>query len=207
MLGYSATPRATASICWASWDEKWSYAMPDSLDDSRTRSACDTASMKIEAITLREIRMPLVHFFETSFGRTTAAASCWSRVHCDGVEGWGECVAGEHPFYSSESIETAWPTLTQYLAPALSREDEIESGARCPALLRKCARHPMAKAALENALWDAEAHAEDSSAMEAAGRNAHARFRAASPSAYRIRSSNCWRRSRPNSTPAISASR
>ena len=64
--------------------------------------------MKIEAITLREIRMPLVHFFETSFGRTTERRILLLTVHCEGVEGWGECTAGEHPFYNEESIDTAW---------------------------------------------------------------------------------------------------
>ena len=64
--------------------------------------------MRIEAITLREIRMPLVHFFETSFGRTTERRILLTTLHTDGPEGWGECVAGEDPFYSEESVDTAW---------------------------------------------------------------------------------------------------
>ena len=56
--------------------------------------------MKIEAITLREIHMPLVHFFETSFGRTTERRILLLTMHTDGPEGWGECVAGEGPHYS-----------------------------------------------------------------------------------------------------------
>src|ERR1051325_10300703 len=75
--------------------------------------------MKIEAITLREIRMPLVHFFETSFGRTTRRRILLVTLHTDGPEGWGECVAGEDPFYSEESIDTAWYVLERYLVPAL----------------------------------------------------------------------------------------
>jgi len=112
--------------------------------------------MKIEAITLREIQMPLVHFFETSFGRTYSRRILLVTVHSEGVEGWGECVAGENPFYSSEWIESAWPTLTQYLIPALLGR-RIDSARECPALLSKVRSHRMAKAALENALWDAEA--------------------------------------------------
>src|SRR5271157_2213430 len=112
--------------------------------------------MKIEAITLHEIQMPLVHFFETSFGRTYSRRILLATVHCDGVEGWGECVAGEDPFYSSEWIESAWPTMTKYLVPALLGKN-IESGRECPALLARVRGHRMAKAALENALWDAEA--------------------------------------------------
>jgi o-succinylbenzoate synthase len=112
--------------------------------------------MKIEAITIREIQMPLVHFFETSFGRTYSRRILLLTAHCEGVDGWGECVAGEDPFYSSEWAETAWPTITRYLAPALLGRD-LESARDCPALFSKVRGHRMAKAALENALWDAEA--------------------------------------------------
>jgi o-succinylbenzoate synthase len=112
--------------------------------------------MKIEAITLREIQMPLVNFFETSFGRTYSRRILLVTVHCDGVEGWGESVVGEDPFYSSEWIETAWPTLTHYLIPALLGK-RIDSARHVPALFGKVRAHPMAKAALENALWEAEA--------------------------------------------------
>ena len=112
--------------------------------------------MKIEAITLREIQMPLVHFFETSFGRTYSRRILLVTVHCEGVDGWGESVVGEDPFYSSEWIETAWPTLTHYLIPALLGK-RIDSGRDVPALFAKVRAHPMAKAALENALWEAEA--------------------------------------------------
>jgi o-succinylbenzoate synthase len=112
--------------------------------------------MKIEAVTLREIHMPLVHFFETSFGRTYSRRILLVTVHTEGVEGWGECVAGEDPFYSSEWIESAWPTMKHYLIPALVGK-QIESPRDCPSLFAKISGHRMAKAALENALWDAEA--------------------------------------------------
>src|SRR5215469_8783071 len=114
--------------------------------------------MKIQAITLREIRMPLVHFFETSFGRTTDRRILLVTVHTDGPEGWGECVAGEHPYYSEESIDTAWYVIEQYLAPALLGKG-IASSSEAPALFARIRGHRMAKGALENALWDAEAQA------------------------------------------------
>ena len=64
--------------------------------------------MKIEAITLREIQMPLVHFFETSFGRTYSRRILLLTAHCDGVEGWGECVPAKTRSYSSsEWVESA----------------------------------------------------------------------------------------------------
>jgi O-succinylbenzoate synthase len=112
--------------------------------------------MKIEAITLREIRMPLVHFFETSFGRTTQRRILLVTLHTHGPEGWGECVAGEEPFYSSESIDTAWYAIERYLAPALLGQ-RVESGKEAPSLFSRVRGHRMAKGALENALWDAEA--------------------------------------------------
>lgn len=112
--------------------------------------------MKIEAITLHEIRMPLVHFFETSFGRTTARRILLVKLSVDGVESWGECVAGEHPFYSEESIDTAWQVITTELAPVLIGKS-LGRGSDCPALFERVRGHRMAKAALENAVWAAEA--------------------------------------------------
>jgi len=112
--------------------------------------------MKIESVTLREIHMPLVDFFETSFGRVSSRRILLVSVQVDGVRGWGECVAGEDPFYSSEWIETAWPTIKHYLAPALLLK-KVGSGEDCPDLFARVRGHRMAKAALENAVWDAEA--------------------------------------------------
>ena len=112
--------------------------------------------MKIEAITLRELNIPLVHFFETSFGRTYARRILLVTVHSDGLDGWGECVAGEGPFYSEEYIDGAWDVTRRYLGPALLGKT-LQSGREVPALLAQVREHRMAKAALENAVWDAEA--------------------------------------------------
>jgi O-succinylbenzoate synthase len=112
--------------------------------------------MKIEAITLREIQMPLVHFFETSFKRTFSRQILLLTVHCDGLDGWGECVAGEDPFYSSEWTESAWPTIKNYLAPAVLGRT-LSSGREAVPFMAKVRGHNMAKAVIENALWDAEA--------------------------------------------------
>ena len=145
--------------------------------------------MKIEAITLREIQMPLVHFFETSFGRTYSRRILLVTIHSDGVDGWGESVVGEDPFYSSEWIESAWPTLTSYLIPMLLGKN-IASARECPALLAKVRSHRMAKACLENALWEAEAIQKQQPALETARWQRGARFHAASRSAFRIPSSS-----------------
>ena len=112
--------------------------------------------MRIDRVTLREIRMPLVHFFETSFGRTTERNIVLVEIDAEGTHAWGECVAGEHPFYSEESYETAWYALKEYLAPALLGK-QFDSARVVPALLQRVRGHRMAKASLENAVWEAEA--------------------------------------------------
>src|SRR5258708_9785909 len=112
--------------------------------------------MKVEAITLRELHIPLKYFFETSFGRTESRRVLLVTAHCEGVDGWGECVAGEGPFYSYEWIETAWTTMRDFLAPALLGTS-IACGKDAAGLILRFRGHHMAKAALENALWDAEA--------------------------------------------------
>ncbi len=112
--------------------------------------------MKIQAITLREIQMPLVQFFETSFSRLYHRRILLVTVHSDGADGWGECVSGEDPFYSSEWIDSSWVTIQHHLAPMLIGA-ELERGDQTPARFAKVRRHRMAKAALENAVWDAEA--------------------------------------------------
>lgn len=112
--------------------------------------------MRVEAITLREVRMPLKYFFETSFGRSEGRRVLLVTAHCEGVDGWAECVAGDGPFFSYEWIDTAWATIREFLAPSLIGVDFIRAGDSADAM-SKVRGHNMAKAALENALWDAEA--------------------------------------------------
>jgi len=111
----------------------------------------------ISSVELREIRLPLIHFFETSFGRTTERRILLVRVtDNEGAEGWGECTAGEGPFYSYEWVETAWPTIKTFLAPMVIGK-EIESAAETWGLMKAVRGHRMVKAAIENACWDLEA--------------------------------------------------
>ncbi len=112
--------------------------------------------MIISSIELREVRLPLIHFFETSFGRTTERRIILARViDKDGAEGWGECTAGEGPFYSEEWTETAWATLKDFLAPMVVGR-EVEAAAGTNDLMKKVRGHRMAKAAIETACWDLE---------------------------------------------------
>jgi O-succinylbenzoate synthase len=111
----------------------------------------------INSVELREIRLPLVHFFETSFGRTTERRILLAKVtSAEGLEGWGECTAGEGPFYCDEWTETAWQTIQTFLAPMIVGQ-EITSAAQTWDLMNAVRGHRMAKATLETACWDLEA--------------------------------------------------
>jgi O-succinylbenzoate synthase len=112
--------------------------------------------MRIERITLRQIRMPLVHFFETSFGRTTERDIILVEVAGEGASGWGEVTAGEQPFYNEEWTDSAWLILRDYVIPrVLGRE---LAGADDVAPLTAHIRgHKMARGGLEAAAWDLEA--------------------------------------------------
>ena len=141
--------------------------------------------MKIEAIPCEKYKYRLSIFSRRASDEFTTAAFYWSRWIARASGGWAECVAAEDPFYSSEWIESAWPTLTKYLAPALVGKT-VSQGREAAALLSKIRGHRMAKAALENALWDAEAQAKKSPCGSCwAGRAA--RFLAGFPSAFRTR--------------------
>ena len=114
-------------------------------------------AMKIISIELREIRLPLIHFFETSFGRTIERRIMLARVRDeDGAEGWGECTAGEGPFYSEEWIESAWDVTSVYLARMVLGQS-VASAADVFGLMKQVRGNCMAKAGVETAVWDLEA--------------------------------------------------
>ena len=109
--------------------------------------------MRFERLQLRLLRLPLVHFFETSFERVYSRTFVLVTLTADGVEGTGECVADLTPFYSSETATTAWHIIKDVIAPMLlGRTFEHASGV-FPAL-HAIRGHNMAKAAVEMAAWD-----------------------------------------------------
>jgi O-succinylbenzoate synthase len=112
--------------------------------------------MRIDAIFLRELHIPLVHPFETSFGVTADRRVLLVELKAEGLTGWGECVAGEHPYFSDETVDTAWHVILQELAPVLANAEPEHAG-KIPALFKRVRGHRMAKAALENSVWDLEA--------------------------------------------------
>jgi len=112
--------------------------------------------VRIERLQLRLLRLPLVHFFETSFERAYSRTFILATVTADGVEGFGECVADQNPFYSSETATTAWHVIKDFVAPVVLGRSFGEAREVFPAL-RAIRGHNMAKAAVEMAIWDAEA--------------------------------------------------
>lgn len=113
--------------------------------------------MKISKIELIEINLPLVHFFETSFGRTYERRIVLTRVEdAEGAVGWGEVTCGETPSYSEEWTDAAWATIEKILAPVILGK-QIETAADVWDLMKKVRGNRMAKAALETAVWDLEA--------------------------------------------------
>ncbi|OFW42535.1 MAG: o-succinylbenzoate synthase [Acidobacteria bacterium RIFCSPLOWO2_12_FULL_67_14b] len=112
--------------------------------------------MKIEKVELFLCRLPLVHFFETSFGRSYDRTFVLVRVEADGHEGWGESVAEANPYYSSETTETVWHIIAGFLAPLVIGRTFGHPREVFPAL-RRVRGHNMAKAGLEMAAWDLHA--------------------------------------------------
>jgi O-succinylbenzoate synthase len=113
----------------------------------------------IDAIELRLIRLPLVRYFETSFGRMDERACVLVRVDGDGATGWGECVADAHPFYSAETVRTAWHVLGDYLVPVVLGR-RFSHAREVFAAMAQVRGHNMAKASLEMAAWDLQARLE-----------------------------------------------
>src|SRR6185503_19272851 len=111
----------------------------------------------LRSIELIEINLPLVHFFETSFGRTYERRIILVRVEdADGAEGWGEITCGETPSYSDEWTDAAWVTTEKILAPMVVGK-EVENAAAVWGLMKKVRGHRMSKAGIETACWDLEA--------------------------------------------------
>ena len=114
----------------------------------------------IERLELRLLRLPLVRFFETSFGRTYDRTFVLVIVHGGGFEGLGECVADATPFYSAETTTTAWHIIKDFLAPLVLGRTFEHPRDVFPAL-RPVRGHQMAKAAIEMAAWDLSARTEN----------------------------------------------
>ena len=113
-------------------------------------------TVKIDRIVLRQIRMPLMHFFETSFGRTYSRDIVIVEVVSEGLSGWGEITAGENPFYNEEWTDSAWLIARDYVAPRILNR-ELATALDVDPLTRHIRGHNMARGGVEAAVWDLQA--------------------------------------------------
>jgi o-succinylbenzoate synthase len=109
--------------------------------------------VRIERLELRLVKLPLVHFFETSFGRIDDKHFILVRLDGEGATGYGECVAEQDPYYSSETNGTAWHIIADFVAPRVLGAEFAHPRDLFPAL-KAIRGHNMAKAAVEMAAWD-----------------------------------------------------
>ncbi|WP_295776768.1 o-succinylbenzoate synthase [uncultured Microbacterium sp.] len=119
------------------------------------------APVRLDAIELRVLHLPLVSPFTTSFGTETVREVIVVRVRTADGDGWGEIVTQRSPLYSSEYTQGAWDVAQRFLAPAL-----LDAAAHALApeevagVLEPFVGHRMVKAGLELAVLDAALRAE-----------------------------------------------
>jgi O-succinylbenzoate synthase len=124
--------------------------------------------VKVDRVTIREIRMQLREPFEISSGVSHDRRVLLVTLQSGGITAWGECVAGETPAYSYETTDTAWSILTDLILPRVSGS-VMESSADLLHVFEGIRGHPMAKAAVEMAAWDLEAKARGGSLASLVG--------------------------------------
>jgi O-succinylbenzoate synthase len=118
--------------------------------------------MRIEQIEVRHLELPLVHPFETSFGREDVRQTVIVAVRGGGLVGWGEAATSAGPWYEYETVETCWYVLRTFLGPQVLGKQiaTLDDAARLMAPVRG---HNLAKMGLEAAVWDLLGQAQDRS--------------------------------------------
>ncbi|MDR0345801.1 MAG: o-succinylbenzoate synthase [Nocardiopsaceae bacterium] len=114
--------------------------------------------MRLTGVELRQLHMPLVAPFRTSFGVQEVRGVLLVRASSAEADGWGECVAMSAPVYSSEYIDSCGDVLRRFLIPRVLGAENL-TAVRIAPLLSQFHGHRMAKAALETAVLDAELRA------------------------------------------------
>ncbi|MGC1120332.1 MAG: o-succinylbenzoate synthase [Candidatus Methanofastidiosia archaeon] len=109
--------------------------------------------MKIKAIELRVVEIPYIHPFETSFGREEKNQEVIVHLYSEDVEGFGECVALDKPSYSYETVNTEWHILEDFIIPEMKIRD-FETPEDIQEIFKRIRGHPMAKAGIEEALYE-----------------------------------------------------
>jgi O-succinylbenzoate synthase len=111
--------------------------------------------MRVESVTLRKLYMRLKAPFEASFGTTHDRPILLVEMQADGLIGWAEVTSTEGPFYNSESVDISWLVIRDFLVPQILG-NSFSSASEIPAIFSAVRGHEMARAGLENALWDIE---------------------------------------------------
>ena len=109
--------------------------------------------MKIQKVELRVVEIPYLHPFETSFGREEKNQEVIVRLHSKDLEGFGECVALDKPYYSYETVQTEWHILEDFIIPDIKTK-EFETPKDVQTIFKRIRGHFMAKAGIEEAFWD-----------------------------------------------------
>ncbi len=115
--------------------------------------------MKIQAIELRRVSVPLITPFRTSFGVEPDRDAVMVRVITADADGWGECVSGSEPFYCSEYADGSWKVLEEHILPLLLSAGDAIDGLSVERILKPIHGHRMSKAAVEIAVLDAQTRA------------------------------------------------
>jgi O-succinylbenzoate synthase len=123
---------------------------------------------RLECVRMRRLRMPLVAPFRTSFGAIAERDVLLLEAVTSAGAGWGECVALAEPLYSAEYLDGAEHVIREHLLPRLFARPSLTAALVAEAL-RPVAGHPMAKAAVEMAVLDAELRARGESFAEHLG--------------------------------------
>ncbi|HET7187439.1 MAG TPA: o-succinylbenzoate synthase [Gemmatimonadaceae bacterium] len=114
--------------------------------------------IRLDRITLREIRLELLEPFRTSAGTVTERRILLlTLADGDGTETWSECVAEALPTYSPDTVDSSWLALTQWILPAVLGQSFAAPDAVQPALERRIRGHRMACAAVEMGAWSLDA--------------------------------------------------
>jgi O-succinylbenzoate synthase len=115
-------------------------------------------SFTVTSLEMREIHLPLREAFAISSGSTTVRRILLVRLEDgDGTSVWAECVAGERPNYSPETVETAWLAVREWVAPRVLGRGFAGPESVAPVLDDSFRGHWMAKAAVEMGAWALEA--------------------------------------------------
>ncbi len=109
--------------------------------------------MKIRSVQLRQLQIPLVSLFETSGWREEEKNCIIVEMQSSTHAGFGECAVSPGPWYSSETMTSAWHVIEDYFVPSILGK-EIPSVEEFLDMLSFVRGNNMAKASFEMAFWD-----------------------------------------------------